>query len=65
MNNLNAIAMSGSRFIDEGIWYQSAATGLWYQNKAAAGDICAIRRDGITEYMPEPEGWNTRGQEDE
>jgi len=40
--------------INKGTWYQSAASGLWYRERGAAGDICAIRTDGITEYQPEP-----------
>jgi len=41
--------------IDIGTWYQSAISGCWYQNKDSAGDICAIRTDGVTEYLPEPD----------
>ena len=44
-----------STCIENGVWYQSAASSLWYQNKELAGDICAIKTDGKTEYLPEPE----------
>lgn len=47
--------MSRDNQIDSGTWYQSAVTGLWYEDKSAAGDVCAIRVNGITEYQPEPE----------
>lgn len=39
--------------IDKGTWYQSAVSGLWYENANAAGHICAIRCNGVTEYVGE------------
>lgn len=35
---------------DTGVWYQSAVSGLWYRNKNSAGEICAVRVDGVTTY---------------
>jgi len=45
---------TSSKDIDSGIWYQSASSGMWYTSKEAAGEVCAIRNDGKTEYMSEP-----------
>jgi len=39
MSNINTIK---SRII-----FKSASSGLWYQNKDAAGDISAVRVDGV------------------
>lgn len=41
----------GCADIDCGVWYQSAVSSLWYRNKDAAGEICAIRTNGQTEYQ--------------
>lgn len=41
--------------IDHGTWYQSAISGLWYQDKAAAEPVCAVRVDGITTYIGDPD----------
>lgn len=30
-----------------GIWYQSAVSGMWYRNRGAAGDLAAVRVDGV------------------
>lgn len=38
------------KFLDEStahVWYQSAASGLWYQVKNAGGDISAVKVDGV------------------
>ncbi len=32
---------------DAGVWFQSAASGLWYQAKNAGGDISAVKVDGV------------------
>jgi len=32
---------------DAGVWFQSAASGLWYQVKNAGGDISAVKVDGV------------------
>ncbi len=32
--------------INEGVWFRSACSGLWYQNHHAAGSIAEIRVDG-------------------
>ena len=31
-----------------GVVFKSASSGLWYQNREAAGDIDAVRVDGVT-----------------
>lgn len=33
--------------IEKGIWYQSAVSGLWYQNHSAAGDVAIVSIDGV------------------
>lgn len=37
--------------LSEGTWYQSAVSGLWYQDPKAAGDIRATSIDGVI-YLP-------------
>ena len=37
--------------IDSGLWFQSAVSGLWYHSRGAAGDVQAVRIDGVT-YRP-------------
>lgn len=32
---------------DSGVWFQSSTSGLWYKVKNAAGDISAVRVDGV------------------
>ena len=39
--------------IDSGVWFKSAASGLWYQNHQAAGTVLIIRVDG-KEFLPLP-----------
>ena len=36
---------------NKGTWYQSAVSGMWYQDAGAAGDVAQIRLDG-TYYIP-------------
>ena len=44
--------------IDKGVWFKSAASGLWYENHGAAGSICMVKVDGRTfvnfEDVPDP-----------
>lgn len=37
--------------LKKGTWYQSAVSGMWYQEPGAAGDVAQIRLDG-TYYIP-------------
>jgi hypothetical protein len=30
-----------------GVWFQSSASGFWYRNYKAAGEILAVKIDGI------------------
>lgn len=41
--------MSGNN-INVGTWYQSAVSGLWYQNVKAAGKVSAVRIDGVPQH---------------
>ena len=45
---------SDDTVINYGVWFQSAATGLWYQNKDAAGTVSAVKVDGLV-YSPPTE----------
>jgi len=38
-----------------GTWYQSSNSGLWYQDRASAGDVCTIKEDGMTVYLSAPQ----------
>jgi len=38
---------------DAGVWFQSAASGLWYQVRNAGGDISAVKIDGFIYQRPE------------
>lgn len=39
---------------ETGTWYRSAVSGLWYRNKRAAGDIDAIKEDGVVREVDIP-----------
>ena len=39
--------MTTENNMKEGIIFKSSASGLWYQNKDAAGDVSAVRVDGV------------------
>lgn len=39
-----AVASGGN---DIGAWFKSAVSGLWYQNHEAAGDIAAVKVNGV------------------
>ena len=32
---------------DVGVWFQSAASGMWYQSKNVSGDVSAVKVDGV------------------
>lgn len=32
---------------NEGVWFKAAVSGLWYTNYKAAGDVAAVRVDGV------------------
>lgn len=32
---------------DSGVWFQSAVSGLWYQNHRAAGDLRSVKVNGV------------------
>lgn len=36
-----------------GVWFQSAVSGLWYQNHLAAGDVSNVNIDGVLFRGPE------------
>lgn len=38
------------RKIDNGVWFRSAVSGLWYQNADAAGAVSEVRVDGVAFY---------------
>ena len=44
---------SDDTVINYGVWFQSAAAGLWYQNKDAAGTLSAVKVDGLIYSPPE------------
>lgn len=46
--------------LDKGTWYQSAVSGLWYENRNAAGDVAAVKIDG-TMYVPPQDGHQRGG----
>ena len=41
--------------LSQGVWFQSAYTGLWYRSKEAAGDLSAWCEDGILHQLDVPE----------
>ena len=43
--------MTTIEHFDVGVWYQSAISGLWYRTKGAAGEVSAIRTDGVEEII--------------
>ena len=42
-----------SESLDNGVWFRSACSGLWYRNAGAAGTIQAVRVDG-KDFLPMP-----------
>ena len=38
---------------DKGVWFQSAVSGLWYQNRDAAGDVRNVKIDGVLYRGPD------------
>ena len=38
-----------------GVWYQSAVSGMWYQNYLAAGTISRVKIDGVVYCRPDRE----------
>ena len=47
-----AVATGSAASLDDGVWYQSFASGGWYRNRNAAGSITAVRVNGRADHAP-------------